>query len=146
MKHHWETSSFEPKNEEIMGTFLSVTNESLIEVEPPQSQRKKNKRKSWIKGHQANVYLKINGKTGSSRWKNCCYWLILKKAELTNIFVHIFFVYLFSWNMNFVHIWRVFIFANAVWKKISRVFNFAKSTRIYEILENMYTLKLVRLS
>ena len=47
--------------------------------------------------------------------------------------------------MNFLHIWRVFIFANVVQKKISRVFNFAKSTKIREIRENLYTGKLVRL-
>ena len=39
-----------------------------------------------------------------------------KKAELTNIFcVYLFFrVYLFSRNIDFVHISRVFIFANDV--------------------------------
>ena len=36
----------EPKDEEIMGTFLSVTNEPLREAEPPQPQRKKNKKKT----------------------------------------------------------------------------------------------------
>ena len=31
-----------------------------------------------------------NGKTGRSQWKNCCYWLILKKTALTNIFcIHV---------------------------------------------------------
>ena len=40
-----------------------------------------------------------------------------------------FYVYLFSWNMNFVNIWPVFIFPNIVKKKISSVFNFAKSTK-----------------
>ena len=40
--------------------------------------------------------------------------------------------------MNFVHIWRVMIFANAVLKKNSRVFNFAKSTKTREIYENKY--------
>ena len=56
-----------------------------------------------------------------------------KKAELTNIFcayIHIFF---FSCN-HFREIW------------ISRVFNFAKSTKIGETREIMYTRKLVRLS
>ena len=28
---------------------------------------------SSIKGHSANVSVKINGKTGRSLWKNCCY-------------------------------------------------------------------------
>ena len=52
-------------------------------------------------------------------------------------------VYLFSRNMIFVHIWRVFIFANVVQKKISCVFSFPKSTKIREICKNMYTLKVV---
>ena len=37
---------------------------------------------SWIKGYVANFSFKINGKTGRSRWKNCCYWLILKKKKI----------------------------------------------------------------
>ena len=40
-----------------------------------------------------------------------------------------FYVHLFSWSMNFVHIWPVFIFPNIVKKKISSVFNFAKLTK-----------------
>ena len=47
--------------------------------------------------------------------------------------------------MDFVHISCVLIFANGTQKKISRVFNFAKSTKIREIRENLYTRKLVRL-
>ena len=47
--------------------------------------------------------------------------------------------------MDFVHISRVLIFANGTQKKISRVFNFAKSTKIREIRENLYTRKLVHL-
>ena len=47
--------------------------------------------------------------------------------------------------MDFVHISRVLIFANGTQKKISRVFNFAKSTKIREIRENLYARKLVRL-
>ena len=27
----------------------------------------------------------LNRNTGRSQWKNCCFWFILKKAELTNI-------------------------------------------------------------
>ena len=34
-----------------------------------------------------------NGKTGRSQWKNCCYWLILKKTALTNIFYGIWYIY-----------------------------------------------------
>ena len=37
--------NIEPKDEEIMGTFPSITNEPLSEAEPPQPQRKKNKEK-----------------------------------------------------------------------------------------------------
>ena len=36
----------EPKDEGIMGTFLSITNEPLREAEPPQPQRKKYKKKT----------------------------------------------------------------------------------------------------
>ena len=61
------------------------------------------------------------------------------KWNQATIFVYIFFVYLFSRNIIVVHVWRVFIFANAVQKKISRVFKFAKSTKIREICENMYS-------
>ena len=36
----------EPKYEEIMGTFLSITNKSLTEVKPPHPQRKKIRKSS----------------------------------------------------------------------------------------------------
>ena len=48
-------------------------------------------------------------------------------------------------QLSFVHVWRVYIFGNVAWKKISRVFNFAKSTKIRKIRKNMYTWKLERL-
>ena len=31
-------------------------------------------------GTFGSVFVKINGKTGRSRWKKYCYWLVLKKA------------------------------------------------------------------
>ena len=60
-----------PKDEEIMGTFLAITNEPLREAEP--SQPKRIIKRQLNEGHSANFSVKINGKTGRSRWKNCCY-------------------------------------------------------------------------
>ena len=58
--NHWLLSRYEtllrnlyiePKDDKIMGTFLSLTKEPMRECEPPHPQRKKNKKKSsWIKG------------------------------------------------------------------------------------------------
>ena len=39
----------EPKDEEIMGTFLSVMNESAIEVEPSQPRKERSKPKNTVK-------------------------------------------------------------------------------------------------
>ena len=39
----------EPKDEEIMGTFLSVMNEPAIEVEPPQPRKERSKPKNTVK-------------------------------------------------------------------------------------------------
>ena len=103
---------------------------------------KRIRKKRWIKGHSANLSVKINGKTGRWRWKTC--WLILEKMELTNTFCAYFLLCLFIFaKYDFLHIWRVFIFANVVQKKISCVFSFPKSTKIREICKNMYTLKVV---
>ena len=55
--------------------------------------------------------------------------------------MHIFFCVFFLRNMDLVHICIVFIIANIVQKKISRVFNFAKLTKIRKLCENMYTRK-----
>ena len=46
----------EPIDEEIMGTFLSITNEKLREAEPPQPQRKKNKKKT-VKSRDIRLFL-----------------------------------------------------------------------------------------
>ena len=53
--NHWLLSRYEtllrnlyiePKDDKIMGTFLSLTKEPMRECEPPHPQRKKNKKKS----------------------------------------------------------------------------------------------------
>ena len=61
-------------------------NFELINFNP----KEKRKKDSWIKRYSANASVKINEKTGRSRWKNCKR-LIPKKAELTNIFWAYFF-------------------------------------------------------
>ena len=53
-----------------------------------QSQRKKNKKRQ----HD-------NGKTVRSQWKNCCYWLILKKScinqQFLSIYIYIYIIYIY---------------------------------------------------
>ena len=78
-----------------IGKFLKIS--SLYKFQP---HRKKNKKKTV---ESRDMQLIFNGKAGRSRWKSCCYWLILKKAELTNIFLDIFGGNSFLWNMNFLH-------------------------------------------
>lgn len=92
--------------------------------------KEKRKKTSWIKGHPANVSVKINGKQAGHDEKKL------------NIAAHFFSVYLFLRNMNFVHIWRVFVFVNAVSRKFCVYLILQRMSKI----RNMYTWKLVLLS
>ena len=110
-----------------------------------QPQRIKNKKNTVGSRDIWLMFLSISTGRQAGHGGKTCYWLILKDSELTNIFCA-YFLYAFLWNMNFVHNWHVFIFVNAVYKRISCRFNFAKSTKICEICKNMHTWKLVCLS
>ena len=80
--------------------------------------------------YSPNVSVKINGKTGRSRWKNCCYWLILKKkAELTNNFCAHFFSCIYFREIWILRIFSVYLFLRKLFK-ILRLFNFAKCNLI----------------
>ena len=62
--------------------LLIFANGKVLKISSLQISAPKNKeleKDSWIKEHSA-VSVRINGETGRSRWKNCCYWLILRKA------------------------------------------------------------------
>ena len=79
---------------------------------------KRIRKRQLSKGYLVNFSVKINGKTGTSRWKNCCYWLILKKAELTNIFVHVFFFCIFIFGKyGFFRILSVYLFSQMQCKR-----------------------------
>ena len=97
-------------------------------------QCKKEQKRSLIKGHSANVFAKISGKTGRSLWKT--YWN-LKKAELTYIFCAYYCIY-------FREIWILCILGVCLFLRILFKENFAKLTKVCEICENIYTQRLVR--
>ena len=80
---------------------LEFVNFSLI--------KKEYEKGSWIKG--------LNRNTGRSQWKNCCFWFILKKAELTNISCGYFFSCIY-----FLEIWNfcipsVYLFLQILFKR-----------------------------
>ena len=80
--------------------------------------------------------------TGKSQWKNCCYWLILKKAELTNIFLGIFLLSIYFQEIWIFCILNVYLFLQMLFKKKNlREFNFVKLTKILNIHEK-YTRKI----
>ena len=67
----------------------------------------------------------------------------MKKTEYSCAFF--FSVYLFLRNMNFVHIWRVFVFVNAISRKFCVYLILQRMSKIRKI-RDMYTWKLVLLS
>ena len=96
-----------------------------------------------------------NGKTGRSQWKNCCYWLILKKTALTNIFC-ILYIYrgVFTYTLIYIYciyfqemwifrILSIYLFSQMPFKRKFCVSNFVKSTKIRKIREKIHTRKLV---
>ena len=88
-----------PKDEQIIGTFPSITNEPPREVKSPQPQRKKNKK--TVESRDIRLTFRSRDRQAGHD----------EKTEYTSAF---FSVYLFLRNMNSVHIWRVFVFVNAV--------------------------------
>ena len=101
--------------------FLWIASFRKFRVYKLQPGWKKNKKKTVEQGNSANVSVKINGKTGRSWWKNCCYWLILKKAEfITNIFC----AYIFS-CIHLCEIWILCIFGVYLFSRMPFKENFA---------------------
>ena len=73
------------------------------------------KKDSWIKQYSA-VSVKINRDTRRWRWKNCCYWLIVKRSWINHIFCRYFFSCIY-----FREIWILYIFSRMPFKKKSCV-------------------------
>ena len=88
---------------------------------------KRIRKRQLNQGTFGSVFVKINGKTGRSRWKKYCYWLVLKKAELTNIFCASFFS-----CICFRKIWILGIFG--VYSILLMLFK--RKFCVYSILQN----------
>ena len=83
-----------------------------------QPQRKKNKKKTVESRDIWLIFLSRSTERQARHDGKTCYWLILKKAELTNIFVHVFFFFIFIFGKyGFFRILSVYLFSQMQCKR-----------------------------
>ena len=123
--------------------FLQMVSFWKCQLYKLQPHRKQNEKRQLNQGILPNFSVKINEKTGRSQWEKLLLLIDSKKSWINQHF----FVYFF-WCICFREIWilckfTVYLFSQMPFRRKFRVFNFAKSTKIGEIRENMYMQKLV---
>ena len=109
----------------------------------PQS---KNKKKTVDSGDIWLMFLSRSTERQAGHDEKSYYWLILKKVELTNIFLLFFFFFYFILRkFEFFAYVACTYFCECYLKENFGGFNFAKSTQIHEIHEKIYTWRLAGL-
>ena len=95
--------------------FLQIAGFWKFQVYKFWSQRKKNKKKTGESRDIRLMFLSKSTKRQAGRDRKTAVMDWLQKSYINQHFLWIFFfVYIFSQNMKFVHIWRAFIFVKVV--------------------------------
>ena len=97
----------------------------------------KNKKKTVESGDIWLMILSRSTERQAGHDEKSYHWLILKKAELTNIFLLFFFYFIFRKFEFFAYVACIY-FCECYLKENFGGFNFAKSTKIHEIHKKKY--------